>query len=39
MGDDLGWKNIEKHGERAVAEKYQHDKGKEVREETINFYF
>ena len=29
----------DKRGEREVLQNYQHDKGKEVRKETIYFYF
>ena len=31
MCDDLGYKNIQKHGELAVLQSYLHDKGKGVR--------
>ena len=35
MGDDIGWNNIQKHGEQTVMRNYLHDEDKEVREETI----
>ena len=38
MGDDLGYNNIQKHGDQTVLQNYLHDEDKGVREETI-FYF
>ena len=35
MGDDLGWNNIQKHGEQRNMQNYLHDEDKGVREETI----
>ena len=35
MGDDLGWNNIQKHGQQIVIQNYLHDEDKEVRKETI----
>ena len=39
MGDDLDWKNIQKHGEQTVMQNYLHGEDKGVREETIFFIF
>ena len=35
MGDDLGYNNIQKHGDPTVLQNYLHDEDKGVREETI----
>ena len=39
MSDDLGWNNIQKHGEQTVMQNYPHDEDKKVREETIFLIF
>ena len=39
MGDDIGWNNIQKHGEQRVMQNYLHDEDKGVREETIFLIF
>ena len=39
MSDDLGWNNIQKHGEQTVMQNYLHDEDKGVREETIFLIF
>ena len=39
MGEDLGCRNIQKHGEWTVLQNSILDKGKGIREETINFCF
>ena len=39
MDDDLDCNNIQKQGERENVQKYQYDKGKGVKKETIYFNF
>ena len=39
MSDDLGWNNIQKHGEQTVMQNYLHGEDKGVREETIVLIF
>ena len=39
MSDDLGWNNIQKHGEQTIMQNYLHDEDKGVREETIFLIF
>ena len=39
MSDDLGWNNIQKHGEQTVMQNYLHGEDKGIREETIVLIF
>ena len=39
MGADLGWNNIQKHGEKTVMQNYLHDEDKGVRKDTIFLIF
>ena len=39
MGDELGWNNVQKHGEQTAMQNYLYDEDKGVREETIFLIF
>ena len=39
MGDELGWNNMQKHGEQIVMQNYLHVVDEGFREETISFIF